>query len=55
MKWPLLLMIIGAFMTVYFTYIEYRENKATKRHFITVFIFDLIIIAIGIFMLLMDL
>jgi len=55
MKTSLLIMIIGALLTVCFTYIEYRESKATKRHFMTVFILDLIIMAIGIALLLVEL
>jgi len=52
MKWSLLIMIVGALLTVYFTCIEYRERKAAKKHFMTVFILGLIIIVSGIFMLL---
>lgn len=47
MNVPLLIMLVGAALTVYFTFIEYREGKATQKHFLTILFLDLLVMIIG--------
>jgi len=52
MKWPLIVMMVGALLTVYFTYNEYRVSKVSKKHFVTILVIDLLIVSGGVFLLL---
>lgn len=44
MDWLVISTIIFSLLTVYFTYIEYRDGKATKRHFRMVLILELLVV-----------
>ena len=51
MDWMLIVMMLGALGTAFFTFIEYQQQKTTKKHLTKILILDLAIIAGGVFML----
>lgn len=44
MDWLVISTILFSLLTLYFTYIEYRDGKATKKHFRMVLVLELLAI-----------